>query len=534
MSSPVSHPRPPELQSLEWARLIPGVRPPLRDGRKKPPQSIRPAPGTLPSLPVAVPAGVPESVLALLLPAPLRGRMAWSWLRTTTLDSALVGLNWLLIGAFLVPLRKLFPHVPVFRYASGAPLSLLGLALLHAVLIVLFATLDGQYRGGKNTERQAWILGRSVLWATAILGIAYGAQFPVALSALIAAAGFLHFASLLLWRLLNCQAHAVGPRDHPSNVLIIGAGGVGRQVAAQMLEYPEDGRALCGFLDDERPLGDGIIGRVRDLARLARAGFVDGVILAAPRDRALTSQVIHEARRLRLDVEMVPELFGCKPAGNEFTRVGELPVICLHAERQPSAGLVLKRLVDITGASIALLLFSPLLAAIAGLIKLDSRGPVLYAAQRAGRKGKSFRCEKFRTMVQNADELKSALRPDNQRSGPIFKIAKDPRITRLGAFLRRYSLDELPQLWNVLIGDMSLVGPRPHPVDEYAAYEIRHRARLDVTPGITGLWQVTARRDPSFERAMELDREYIRTWSLGGDLQILLKTFQAVARGSGD
>jgi lipopolysaccharide/colanic/teichoic acid biosynthesis glycosyltransferase len=110
----------------------------------------------------------------------------------------------------------------------------------------------------------------------------------------------------------------------------------------------------------------------------------------------------------------------------------------------------------------------------------------------------------------------------------------DPRVTRLGRVLRRYSLDELPQLWNVLRGEMSLVGPRPHPLDDFAAYEIEHLARLDVTPGITGLWQVTARRDPSFERGMELDREYIRTWSLKTDLRILLKTFQAVVRGSGD
>ena len=137
-------------------------------------------------------------------------------------------------------------------------------------------------------------------------------------------------------------------------------------------------------------------------------------------------------------------------------------------------------------------------------------------------------------MVSNADALKEHLRESNQRSGPFFKIADDPRITRLGRFLRRYSLDELPQLWNVLKGDMSLVGPRPHPLDDFAAYEIEHLARLDVTPGITGLWQVSARRDPSFQRGMELDREYIRTWSLRSDLRILLRTFLAVARGSGD
>jgi len=210
-----------------------------------------------------------------------------------------------------------------------------------------------------------------------------------------------------------------------------------------------------------------------------------------------------------------------------------LPVICLHAERLP-AGLGLKRVVDVAGAGLTLMTLAPLLAVIAGFIRLDSRGPVLYCAQRAGRKGKLFRCYKFRTMVSGADRLKDDLRENNQRSGPFFKISNDPRITRLGRFLRRYSLDELPQLWNVVKGDMSLVGPRPHPLEDVAGYEIEHLARLDVTPGITGLWQVTARRDPSFQRGMELDREYIRTWSLRSDMRILLKTFLAVVQGSGD
>ena len=189
---------------------------------------------------------------------------------------------------------------------------------------------------------------------------------------------------------------------------------------------------------------------------------------------------------------------------------------------------------DVIGAGLALTALLSLLAVIAALIKLDSAGPVLYCAPRAGRKGRLFRCYKFRTMVTDADALKERLRCDNQRAGPCFKIAGDSRITRLGRFLRRYSLDELPQLWNVFKGDMSLVGPRPHPLDDVAGYEIEHLARLDVTPGITGLWQVTARRDPSFQRVMELDREYIRTWSLGSDVRILLKTVLAVVRGSGD
>jgi lipopolysaccharide/colanic/teichoic acid biosynthesis glycosyltransferase len=195
--------------------------------------------------------------------------------------------------------------------------------------------------------------------------------------------------------------------------------------------------------------------------------------------------------------------------------------------------LALKRLVDVAGALCTGIVLSPALLAIAALIRMDSPGPVLYRAQRAGRKGGLFRCYKFRTMVRGADSLKDKLRQKNERAGPIFKIAEDPRITRLGRFLRRYSLDELPQLWNVLKGEMSLVGPRPHPADDYAAYEIEHLSRLDVTPGMTGLWQVTARRDRSFSRGLELDREYIRTWSFGSDLRILAKTVMAVVRGSG-
>jgi len=345
----------------------------------------------------------------------------------------------------------------------------------------------------------------------------------------------MHCATLLAWRWqLNRQTYDADNRSDARRVLIVGGGGVGRRLASHIEGNPAAGRVLYGILDDAKPIGKGVIGRVSDLARLARLGFVDEVILAAPHDRLLMQQVLCEARRLRLDVKLVPELFGCPPTQSEFERVGDLPVISLHAERSPSLGLVFKRAVDVIGAVVALSFLSPLLLLIAGLIKLDSRGTVLYRAKRVGRKGRLFRCYKFRTMVRDADDLKSQLRQNNQRTGPCFKIVGDPRITRLGRILRRYSLDELPQFWNVVKGEMSLVGPRPHPVDDFASYEIGHLARLDVTPGITGLWQITARKDPSFERGMDLDREYIRTWSLGADMRILLKTVLVVVQGSGD
>jgi len=341
------------------------------------------------------------------------------------------------------------------------------------------------------------------------------------------------FAALRLGRRAESHQRGLLAERSVRNVLIVGASGLGRRIANYLETHPEMERAFCGFLDDRKPLGNGVIGRTIDLAELARTGFVDEVILAAPHDRDLTPRVLRSAQQLCLDVKLAPDLFGCKPA-RETEGIGGIPLISLHEERLPVMGLLLKRALDLAGAAAALLLLVPALALIAILIRLNSPGPVLYTALRAGRKGRSFLCYKFRTMVRDADALKKGLLERNQRQGPTFKITNDPRITWVGRFLRRYSLDELPQLLNVLKGEMSLVGPRPHPLDDFSAYTIEHLPRLDVTPGITGLWQVTARRDPSFQAGMNLDLEYIHRWSLGMDLRILLKTVWEVLRGSGD
>jgi len=197
------------------------------------------------------------------------------------------------------------------------------------------------------------------------------------------------------------------------------------------------------------------------------------------------------------------------------------------------AGLFVKRIMDLLLSAIAVLLLWPLLLAIALAVKLESPGPVVYASLRAGKRGQKFVCYKFRTMFDGADGLRDSLRQFNERQDPFFKIADDPRITRLGHFLRKYSLDELPQFWNVLKGDMSLVGPRPHPVDDYVRYRPDDHRRLDVKPGITGLWQVNARANPSFETCMALDLEYMKRWSLLLDFKILLRTVPAVLLGDG-
>ena len=204
-----------------------------------------------------------------------------------------------------------------------------------------------------------------------------------------------------------------------------------------------------------------------------------------------------------------------------------------RAESAICLGLFLKRIMDIVLSTIVLVLHWPLLLVIAIAIKLESPGPVIYPSLRVGKKGRRFVCYKFRTMVSGADELKVNLRGLNQRRGPFFKIADDPRVTRLGRILRKYSFDELPQFWNVLKGDMSLVGPRPHPVDDVERYSPWHHGRLEVKPGLTGLWQVTARANPSFETCMVLDLGYIRSWSLLLDCRILMRTIPAVLAGEG-
>jgi lipopolysaccharide/colanic/teichoic acid biosynthesis glycosyltransferase len=192
----------------------------------------------------------------------------------------------------------------------------------------------------------------------------------------------------------------------------------------------------------------------------------------------------------------------------------------------------MKRLLDVVLSSVGLVLIPPFLAIAAVWSRLSSPGRAIYVAPRVGKKGKKFNCYKLRTMVEGADTSKEKLHETNGRNGP-FKMRNDPRVTRPGRWLRKFSIDELPQLLNVLLGDMSLVGPRAHPIDDYERYTLEDLSRLDMKPGITGLWQVTARRDPCFATSMALDLEYIANWSLRLDAKILLQTLPVVLRANG-
>jgi exopolysaccharide biosynthesis polyprenyl glycosylphosphotransferase len=245
---------------------------------------------------------------------------------------------------------------------------------------------------------------------------------------------------------------------------------------------------------------------------------------------ALIDRCHKEGIRTRVDLGFFPRTFPRVHVEN----LRHIPLLTLGSTPDNELALFAKRTADLLVSAVTLIVLAPLMLVLGLLVRLSSPGPVLYKQIRCGLNGRRFALYKFRSMVANADELRSELEAFNEVDGAAFKIKNDPRCTPLGRWMRKFSLDELPQLWNVLKGEMSLVGPRPHPLDDFAAYEIGDLARLDVTPGITGLWQVTARRDPSFQRGMDLDREYIGTWSLAQDLRIIFRTVLALIQGSGD
>ena len=414
-----------------------------------------------------------------------------------------------------------------------------GLLLLYGALFTLLGFSERLYNPEtiQIPHQERLVLAKVVFWSAALVVAAVGWSGPHLISlTTLAASAPVNFLIMVAWRKRWRHVPTGQPQSGRDirNVLVIGAGQVGRELAAHIGEDLGCRRVVIGFLDENEPIGGGVHGRVEDLSRIARMNFVDEIILTTPYPPDLARRVIREARRNQIDVKVVPDLFGFEPDDPlVFEKFGNIPVVTLREERMPAFSLFLKRIVDTVTAAAILALTAPLLAIIALVIKLESAGTVLYQAQRVGLKGRRFRCYKFRTMDAGADKLKEHLRASNERQGPFFKMVDDPRITRAGRFLRRYSLDELPQLWNVVRGEMSLVGPRPHPLDDFERYDLGDLQRLDVPPGLTGLWQVTARRDPSFERGLALDLEYIRSWTLWRDFQILYKTVSVVLHGSG-
>ena len=317
------------------------------------------------------------------------------------------------------------------------------------------------------------------------------------------------------------------------HVLIIGAGHVGQAFQNYLESDNYLGKMFCGFVDDNRRSVPGWLGTSHDLPRILKEHFIDEVYFTPEASRDLILNVALQARQERISIKVVPDLYEGLALGAGVTHIGNVPVLELNHQPIPAFEFFIKRLIDLTVATSLFLLSLPVLMLAALAIRLDSPGPVFYTSWRIGRKGRRFRFYKLRTMISDADAGKDKLRSMNLRKGATFKIVQDPRITRVGKFLRRFSIDEIPQLLNVLKGDMSMVGPRPHPLDDFRQYELGDLRRLDVLPGITGLWQIRARHDPSFATNVLLDLEYIESWNIWLDIKILLNTIPEIFKGSG-
>lgn len=338
----------------------------------------------------------------------------------------------------------------------------------------------------------------------------------------------------LLQRLLTRAIVAAWRRGgvDSQRLLAVGPVGAGEQLAAQLCQ-PSTGLRLAGLLVPSGELVPSeaspyVLGDYAALSEVLFDRVVDHVVIVAPMTDAGVRDVIEVASREGKTVWLQLDAFGAQVTGRP---TGHL--VMLSPWKDPLR-LAIKRLLDIVLASLGLAVISPVLAICALAIKLDDPGaPVLFRQARVGLHGRKFVCVKFRSMVPDAESRHAALAAHNEMSGPVFKMRKDPRITGPGRLLRRYSLDELPQLWNVLLGDMSLVGPRPLPVDQVRPDDAAFRRRLAFRPGLTCLWQVSGRNRVDFADWMQLDLRYVDNWSLALDAGILVRTIGTVLSGSG-
>jgi exopolysaccharide biosynthesis polyprenyl glycosylphosphotransferase len=324
------------------------------------------------------------------------------------------------------------------------------------------------------------------------------------------------------------------------NVLIVGTGPEALALRNHLESIRHLGYKFRGFIEFPGACSrfpgssDDVIGTLDTLFQHTRRHFVDEVFFTSScEQRGVVKEVLEQARAHGVDMRVVPDMYDGLAWNSPIEYIGQFPTIPLKYRNVPEISLVLKRMIDVAISGTILILLAPVLLAIAIAIKLDSRGPVFYLSDRIGKKGRVFRCIKFRTMVRDADKRRAAIMHMNERDGVLFKVTNDPRITKLGRILRKYSLDELPQFFNVLHGDMSIVGPRPPIASEVQEYKLSHLRRLDVTPGITGLWQVQSRQDPSFDSYISQDVTYIENWNIWLDLKIILRTVGVVLAGTG-
>jgi exopolysaccharide biosynthesis polyprenyl glycosylphosphotransferase len=421
--------------------------------------------------------------------------------------------------------------------------SLFAVALMVLVLLSFRFSAVYPYRPGRNLVEEIYAIGTATTWGVVVLIVVSLYFQQVLYSRLI----FL-YAALLITSVLGIsrlfinigraylRRYGIGVE----RVLLVGAGEVGRIIMRTVVARPDLGYQLVGFLDDNQVTGSTDIGPfkalgpIENLEHLLERRLFDSVIICLPwQSHRLVQRLLRLCQSTGVHAQVVPDFFQITKDQLHVEVLNGVPLISTRAISIRGGNLVLKRIADIGLAIFFGLLGLPLMAMIALAIALDSPGPLIYSQTRVGKNGRHFRCYKFRSMVQGADDLRHLLNEQNEASGPLFKVREDPRCTRVGRLMRRFSLDELPQLYNVLRGDMSLVGPRPNLPQEVEQYQEWHKKRLSANPGLTGLWQVSGRSDLTFDEMVLLDIYYVENWSLALDLSILLRSLPAVLRGRG-
>lgn len=450
----------------------------------------------------------------------------------------------LIVSASLFMAALSFPGMLIDADVQGrTALGLMGLGFVSATLFpVGFQILDlyriARRRRYRETLNRLVMVGFAAIVVQAVVAVAVGTPtsplFPIACCSL-------QFTGLLALRAIVWRSAAIFQTSDrfPRNVVIVGSGPRAQYIKQVIDQNPTWRIRIIGFIDQGGPPGgvcvpENEVFKLSDMAGLMADQVVDEVIIACPRSMLPTIiPVVDLCAAAGIPITLLSDLFGDYLPPPQTTRFGALPALSFAPVHHGVIALGVKRCIDVVGASVGLLVTAPVILLAAALIKLTSRGPVFFRQVRCGSNGRHFVMLKLRTMAVDAEERKAELDGFNEMDGPVFKIHRDPRITPIGRLLRRYSIDELPQCWNVLMGDMSLVGPRPPVPTEVAEYETFERRRLSMRPGLTCLWQVSGRNAIGFEDWVRLDLEYIDTWSLGNDIKIMLRTFPAVLSGDG-
>lgn len=409
-------------------------------------------------------------------------------------------------------------------------------------------SLMGFYRSKRLVSAWTQILNLLKGSVAAAMGLAVVSfAFPIHMVTFAVLLRFLPLAACMLIasRLIMRQTLKVLRRRGRNlrQIVIVGTNARAIEFADGILSRPELGYRLAGFVDDAwvGPHSDQwapskLVSDLRGFKSYLRDHVIDEVVIALPIKSFYDEEdcLLQTCREHGVIVRVLTNFFNSGITGAELNEFSSAPIVTFSSIPLDALRLAAKRVLDIAGAAMLLIAVSPVMLGALALIKLESGGPVIFTQERIGLNKRRFRIYKFRTMVANAEMLQLQLESKNEAQGPVFKIKEDPRISRVGRLLRKTSIDELPQLFNVLKGEMSLVGPRPLPVRDYMGFsEDWQRRRFSVRPGITCLWQVSGRSAISFDQWMRLDMEYIDQWSLWLDVKILARTIPAVVRGSG-